>query len=70
MPTYEFACQSCGKSFEELVWSSSEIDEIVCPQCGSRSVKRKVSGFAAIGGSRSGSRSSASSDASCAPGRG
>jgi putative FmdB family regulatory protein len=70
MPTYEFSCQSCGESFEELVWSSSEIDEVVCPECASPSVKRKVSGFAAIGGLRSGSGSSASGGGSCAPGGG
>jgi putative FmdB family regulatory protein len=55
MPIYEFACQSCGEPFEELVWSASEVDEVVCPHCGSQHVRRKMSAFAAIGGGRSSS---------------
>lgn len=69
MPIYEFVCQSCGEPFEELMWTSSEIDEVVCPQCGSRHVKRKMSAFAAIGGGRS-SGGRASGGGACAPGGG
>jgi putative FmdB family regulatory protein len=69
MPIYEFACQSCGEPFESLVWSSSEIDEVLCPHCGSQQVKRKVSSFAAIGGGRS-SRTRDTAAGACATGGG
>jgi putative FmdB family regulatory protein len=45
MPIYEFACNECHQSFEELV-SMSKIDEVVCPSCGSENVKKKMSTFA------------------------
>lgn len=46
MPIYEFVCKECTKSFEDLVLSASRIDEVVCPVCGSRQVKKKMSTFA------------------------
>jgi putative FmdB family regulatory protein len=54
MPIYEFVCTECSKSFEDLVFSLSRIDEVVCPACGSSQVKKKMSTFAskpAAGGS-------------------
>jgi putative FmdB family regulatory protein len=66
VPIYEFACQSCGRPFEELVWSSAEIADVVCPECGGRDVVRKVSLFASIGGGRA----STAGGAACAPGGG
>ncbi len=52
MPLYEFNCTSCNRSFEELVRSAEAVNEVVCPQCGSRQVRRKISLFAskAVGG--------------------
>ena len=46
MPIYEFVCTECSKSFEDLVFSLSKIDEVVCPACGSSQVKKKMSTFA------------------------
>jgi putative FmdB family regulatory protein len=46
MPLYEFQCTDCKDEFEELVRSSTAIDEVTCPQCGGQKVKRKVSMFA------------------------
>jgi putative FmdB family regulatory protein len=67
MPLFEFVCSECGKSFEELVRSSSAADEVTCPVCGSHQVRRKVSTFAArtSGGS---SLSFSSSGSSCSTG--
>ncbi len=70
MPIYEFACQSCGEPFEELVWSASEVDEVVCRRCGSPHVKRKMSAFAAIGGGRSSGARAATDGGACATGGG
>lgn len=68
MPLFEFTCSDCGKSFEELVRSASAVDEVICPACQSRQVRKKVSMFAskaAGGGSFSLGSSTASS---CSPG--
>ena len=46
MPIYEFVCKKCSNNFEELVLSSSQINEVTCPVCGSGQVKKKMSTFA------------------------
>jgi putative FmdB family regulatory protein len=45
VPIYEFQCGSCGHRFEELVGShvGTEIEDVVCPECGSAQVERMVS---------------------------
>jgi putative FmdB family regulatory protein len=45
VPIYEFACQSCDHRFEELVGSQVGLDvsDVVCPECGSAKVERRVS---------------------------
>lgn len=45
MPIFEYACGSCGTSFELLVRRSEE--EVACPSCASAKVVRKLSLFAA-----------------------
>ncbi len=68
MPLFEFECKDCGKPFEELLRSSSQVSEVNCPTCGSKQVRKKVSSFAARlsgGGSLSFGGSSA---ASCSTG--
>ncbi len=63
MPIFEFLCEQCEKPFEELVRSSSTVDGVVCPKCGSPQIKRKISTFASkiSGGSTFSLSSSASS---------
>ncbi|MEF8718417.1 MAG: zinc ribbon domain-containing protein [Candidatus Accumulibacter necessarius] len=53
MPIYEYECTTCGKAFEKLVRQSSPAPE--CPGCHSTDLRKKVSAFAAITGSASGS---------------
>lgn len=66
MPLYEFQCNDCQDEFEELVRSSSAVDEVKCPVCGSQHVRRKVSMFASkVAG---GMGTAAPAAASCAPG--
>jgi putative FmdB family regulatory protein len=45
VPIYEFACQSCGHRFEELVGShvGLEAGDVVCPECGAAEVERQLS---------------------------
>ncbi|MEZ4587652.1 MAG: zinc ribbon domain-containing protein [Gemmatimonadales bacterium] len=40
MPIYEYRCDSCGKGFEELVFSSTKV---ACPECQGRKVTRQLS---------------------------
>ncbi len=66
MPIYEFDCPSCGQPFEELVRNSEAAKDVVCPTCGSRKAKKKLSTFASkvSGGGAAYSSQSASA---CAP---
>ncbi len=69
MPLFEFVCTTCDKDFEELVRSSNDVQDVICPVCGSTQVKKKISKFASKLSSSSGfSFSSASS--SCNTGGG
>lgn len=47
MPTYEFHCNKCDKSFEQI-WSLSDYDKRIkekrkCPSCGSTRVVKTIS---------------------------
>ncbi|MBD3349709.1 MAG: zinc ribbon domain-containing protein [Candidatus Eisenbacteria bacterium] len=54
MPLYEYCCGKCGHEFEELESIADRDKPRKCPECGSRSVSRKVSVFAAnVGGGSS-----------------
>lgn len=66
MPLYEFDCADCDRPFEELVRSADKVNEVSCPKCGSRTVRRKVSTFASKVSGGGASLSSAAAD--CAPG--
>jgi len=48
MPTYDFACKSCGKEFSQVM-SISERDKkkISCPHCKGRKVTQLMTGFMA-----------------------
>ena len=47
MPIYEYKCKKCGREFEALVTGDKTPG---CPGCGSRSLDKKFSTFAAHGG--------------------
>ena len=67
MPIFEFECASCHDQFDELVRNAEAVKDVVCPQCGSRKVKKKLSTFASkVSGG--GGASLASSGPACAPG--
>ena len=46
MPIYEYECKKCGAGFEALVFGDEKPE---CEQCGSKSLKKLVSTFAAVG---------------------
>ena len=45
MPIYEYRCTECGRNFELLILKASQ--PIACPSCGTTSVERLLSTFAA-----------------------
>ncbi|MCD6214948.1 MAG: zinc ribbon domain-containing protein [Candidatus Desulfofervidus sp.] len=63
MPIYEYICQDCGNQFECLVRKG---EEIVCPNCQGKHLKRLVSacGFSFGKGSTK-SNTSTKSTSSC-----
>jgi putative FmdB family regulatory protein len=48
MPMFEYACNDCGKKFEELVHSDHE--QVECPTCHSHNARKLLSVFAASAG--------------------
>jgi len=43
MPMYEFHCDACDTSFDEIVSMSDRDRKVVCPKCGSKKTGRKLS---------------------------
>jgi len=45
VPIYEYACESCGHRFEELVGSYAGASEagVKCPECGRERIERLIS---------------------------
>lgn len=43
MPIYEFQCQECQKKFETLLASSAKVNEVSCPECQSKNIKKVIS---------------------------
>ncbi|MCS7202570.1 MAG: zinc ribbon domain-containing protein [Dictyoglomus sp.] len=46
MPIYEYKCKDCGNIFEKLTYKEEEIE---CPNCGGKNIKKLISLFASIG---------------------
>jgi putative FmdB family regulatory protein len=63
MPIYEFTCEECGRTFDELVAMASASAAVPCPSCKSKRTKRNVSTFA----SRSASKPGGSASDGCSP---
>ena len=63
MPMYEYRCDACGRTFEELRSSNEADATIECPSCQSPRTGRQLSRFA----SGAGSSGSAKGGASCGP---
>lgn len=62
MPLYDFQCEDCQATFEELVRSSEDTSAVRCAKCGSARVVRQLAIVAA--GS---ARGSAQADSSGSP---
>jgi putative FmdB family regulatory protein len=68
MPLYEFACDACGKRFEELFRSMTERRRPRCPHCESGNVHKMFSTFATSGGDSGKGRGSSGGCATCRSG--
>jgi putative FmdB family regulatory protein len=51
MPVYEYTCRQCGGLFEKLLPVHARDQLPACPACGSRSVSKLFSTFAAFSAS-------------------
>ena len=54
MASYDLRCSSCGKDFEVFVLGFLKDNTKVCPDCGSRSVEQRFTGFGGVTGLVSG----------------
>ncbi len=63
MPIFEYKCNACGEDFERLVMKKDE--EITCPKCGQKELKKKLSVFGMSGVENTGSSCSGCSSSSC-----
>jgi putative FmdB family regulatory protein len=49
MPTYEFLCTACKKTFSTMLsLAEYEKGKMVCPKCGSRKLTQRVTVFYAV----------------------
>ena len=46
MPLYEFECEACGHTFEDLVRNIDEEAQISCPVCKAPKIRRLLSATA------------------------
>jgi putative FmdB family regulatory protein len=70
MPLFEFECNECNKSFEDLVRNATDVSVVICPFCGSDLTRKKISTFAArvVGASVSTPAISGFSESACSRG--
>jgi putative FmdB family regulatory protein len=66
MPIYEYKCNRCGHSFEQIVFPSDDESSFECPSCGKKDICRLISAFS-CGSSESGSGLSGSVSSGCSP---
>jgi putative FmdB family regulatory protein len=45
MPIYEYKCQQCGSSFEQIRSIAERDKDLLCPKCHSTRVERQLSVF-------------------------
>ena len=48
MPIYEYICNKCTEKFSLLQNVGTSEKDTICPKCGSRSVKKKLSLFSSV----------------------
>jgi len=54
MPIYEYHCEKCDATFEQITFRGDE-EDVCCPTCGGKEVKRLMSASRFMGASGLGS---------------
>ncbi|MBI5070289.1 MAG: zinc ribbon domain-containing protein [Deltaproteobacteria bacterium] len=67
MPIYEYACDVCGKAFEELIIRRSDEAEVACPACKGRKVSRLMSRSSSLSGGAAGGGGGGGAGPGCGP---
>ena len=70
MPIYDYKCEACGESFDELVKLGTPASDVECPECGEYRATQLFSATSSAGGVvRAASRGFVPSEPapSCAP---
>ncbi len=65
MPIFEYKCNDCNKKFDVLHKSSTNLEEVICPDCQSKNSKKLLSSFSASMSSSGYEGGSSCSDGSC-----
>lgn len=63
MPIYEFRCNQCNTTFEELCLTQRDTEEVMCPECNNKKVNRLMSAFSFTSGNKTTSTASTSASA-------
>lgn len=61
MPVYEFCCHACGHKFEKLCRLGETGENMSCPSCGKKEIKKQFSLIQRPRGERGGASSGCSS---------
>jgi putative FmdB family regulatory protein len=67
MPIYEFKCNRCGHTFEQLILSSHEEKNVNCPSCGEGDTSKLMSSFSCGGSGGIGKAVSSGGSSACSP---
>lgn len=68
MPIFEYKCKDCGHKYDIFHKSSSNPEEVVCPECESKNSKKLLSSFSSSMNGSSSSGNSFPSGGGCANG--
>ncbi len=68
MPIYEYTCNKCGRTLSFLVRNLAEHKPPACPKCGHPEMRRALSRFSAVTGSKAAAHGSALPEADPAGG--
>jgi putative FmdB family regulatory protein len=49
MPIYEYNCEVCKHTFEELILNKKDEENLCCPKCGSKDIDKLMSMFGVAG---------------------
>jgi len=54
MPTYEYTCKECNKTFTQILTiSEHEKTKVTCPKCNSKKVEQRPAAFFAVSAKKS-----------------